>query len=687
MNQKKQKPKDGSFASDSRSRKNPHKDMYKNKKMIQARFERTTYSLGGSRSILLSYWTIGSILLFPEFCCNSKACKSVWIFICYTPIVTFPPSLKINYMKKFVTSALVAAFIIFFVCPVFARGNREESAVIQKTQGTGEKSTARKTKTIPRDENYTIRIYSNSNSKKQTDWLISKARDAGFRISIDSSELISGDTSAVKAANENSDGDVLFGLNDILWSQITDGEYENLKLTAFVPTWEESSGERKIDGKAYGLLLQNLIMAYRKGALRAQIEEIEPLEKDSDNKIPSSGDKTLFAARGETKDTARALENPGIDPRDAENGGTGGTEEKNSGIEASGGPQEKLAASADVGVPGNGYIAAGSAGELYTGADGGVPGVKTYASADVGVPGVKTSGTNTPGDTTEFDTSAADATAIAASSSRRSRVFLEHWSDLTDLSVRWYRPGKLDGTTNANIVYSILFRFIDPSSKAGGISTEGWKQLWKYFSDGVFTDTPYGLEPLVRGDVDAAPVPSSALHGITGTDSTSASDLEIADIGDGAFYIAEYIGIIEKPGRTVQETEQVKAFVDWFGSTETRVAWTIEFGGLPCDEKARRDAYPNGVPAFFMADDMSARIVPGTDMTYRSYITAHYREWKNIMENLGFLRSNTHENRVSFTTDTQSGAYNQSPGMPGLSETSGEPSWDNLYWPTLIRKH
>ena len=50
-------------------------------------------------------------------------------------------------------------------------------------------------------DDFTIRIYSNSNSTERTTWLIEKAKEAGFNISIDDNSVISGDTAAVQAAN------------------------------------------------------------------------------------------------------------------------------------------------------------------------------------------------------------------------------------------------------------------------------------------------------------------------------------------------------------------------------------------------------------------------------------------------------------------------------------------------------
>ena len=67
---------------------------------------------------------------------------------------------------------------------------------------------------------YTIRIYSNSNSTERANWLLNEAKNAGFTISMDDNAVISGDTAAIQAANENKDGDIIFGLNEVRWSQL-----------------------------------------------------------------------------------------------------------------------------------------------------------------------------------------------------------------------------------------------------------------------------------------------------------------------------------------------------------------------------------------------------------------------------------------------------------------------------------
>ncbi len=110
---------------------------------------------------------------------------------------------------------------------------------------------------------YTIRIYSNSNSTERVTWLVNEAKNAGFTISIDDNAVISGDTAAIQAANENKDGDIIFGLNETRWSQLVNGTYENLSIMDWTPTWADTVGEYKYDGQAYGIVIQNVLMLYR----------------------------------------------------------------------------------------------------------------------------------------------------------------------------------------------------------------------------------------------------------------------------------------------------------------------------------------------------------------------------------------------------------------------------------------
>ena len=374
---------------------------------------------------------------------------------------------------------------------------------------------------VKADSNYTIRIYSNSNSTERVTWLVDHAKQAGFTISLDDNSVISGDTAAIQAANENKDGDLIFGLNETRWGQLLAGRYENLTIADWTPTWVDSVGDFKYDGKAYGLVIQNVLMLYR-------------------------------------------------------------TDEK---------------------------------------------------------------GTN--GETLHF----------------------QHWADIVDSGYTWYRQGKVGGTTNSNINSAMLYPFADPSSPAGGVSIDGWKTLWNYCANGIFTGDDYGFDPLNRGEVQLSTFYSSSLYGkidaaAEGSESPILGTFEpenwaLMDIDDGTSYIAEYIGIVDKAGRTPAQTATVEAFAEWFGSADVQAEWAEEFDSYPCNTDAADQVY-DAVPQIYTLKNFALNTVPGTDMTYAEYVGAHSSEWTNIMTNLGFYWADQ-------------------------GAAPAEPDWDNLDWATLTQ--
>ncbi len=369
----------------------------------------------------------------------------------------------------------------------------------------------------------TIRIYSNSNSTERALWLKQEAQNAGFHISMDDNSVISGDTAAVQSANENRDGDLIFGLNETRWGQIIGGQYENLNLIGWTPSWADAVGEYQYPGLAYGIVIQNILMIYR-----------------------------------------------------TDDFGTNGEE-----------------------------------------------------------------------------------------------LRFEHWADVVDSGYSWYRQNKVGGTTNANINAAMLYAFIDPDSPAGGVSLDGWKALWKFCADGVSggDDYQYGFDPLNKGDVAISEYYSSALYGkIDAAAESSDNPLRgtfdpenwsLVDIDDGTYYIAEYIGILDRPGRTEHETEAVKAFAEWFGSAETQADWAEEFDTFPCNHDAAEMVYGADIPGIYLLNNFALSEIPGADMTYAAYVAAHSAEWTNILTNLGFFWSD--------------------------GNAPAEPDWENLDWATLTQ--
>lgn len=369
---------------------------------------------------------------------------------------------------------------------------------------------------------YTIRIYSNSNSTERASWLIQEAKDAGFSISLDDNSVISGDTAAIQSANENKDGDIMFGLNENRWSQLVGGQYENLSLVEWTPIWATDVGEYAYDGLAYGLVIQNVLMLYRTDEL-----------------------------------------------------GTNGQE-----------------------------------------------------------------------------------------------LHFEHWADIVNSGYTWYRQGKVGGTTNTNINSAMLYAFTDPTSPAGGITVDGWKTLWAYCQGGYYTGDSYGFDPLNRGDVQVSTFYSSSLYGKVDAAAESSENplvgtmnpenWALVDIADGTYYIAEYLGVLNKEGRTDEQTAAVLAFAEWFGSAEVQAAWGEEFDSYPCNQDSAAILYPDGVPTIYTLKNFALATVEGTEMTYAEYVAAHVSEWTNIMTNLGFYWADQ-------------------------SAAASEPDWDNLDWATLTQ--
>jgi len=368
---------------------------------------------------------------------------------------------------------------------------------------------------------YTIRVYSNSNSTERATWLINAAAAAGFTISIDDNSVLSGDTTVIQAANENKDGDVLFGLNETRWGQVVNGTYENLSVIDWAPTWADEVGEYKYDNKAYGLVIQNILMLYRNDELG-------------------------------TKGKALAF---------------------------------------------------------------------------------------------------------------------EKWSDIVNCGYTWYRQGKVGGTTNANINSSMLHSFVDPESPAGGISVDGWKTLWNYCANGVFTGDDYGFDPLNKGQVQVSTFYSSSLYGkVDAAGEASEKPLlgtlepenwALVDIAEGTYYIAEYIGVLDRPGRSDEQTAAAKAFAEWFGSAEVQAAWGEEFDSYPCNEVASGLLY-DAPPPIYTLHNFAKDPVEGTGMNYAEYVAAHSSQWTNILTNLGFYWAD-------------------------MSAPNAEPDWDSLDWALLTQ--
>jgi len=120
--------------------------------------------------------------------------------------------------------------------------------------------------------NETLIVYTNSNSDGRGEWVIEKAKEAGFNI-----ELVTAGggevTNRLISEKANPIADVVYGLNHIFFEQLQAQDV----IIPYVPKWadEIEAGINDPDGYYHGLVKQALILAYN------------PEFVDSD-KIPSS---------------------------------------------------------------------------------------------------------------------------------------------------------------------------------------------------------------------------------------------------------------------------------------------------------------------------------------------------------------------------------------------------------------
>ena len=142
-------------------------------------------------------------------------------------------------MKKLLTVILALAMVLSLA----ACGGADKTTVAPEGTTKAADTTTKAADTVEPDKNYVIRIYSNSNSSERVTWLIQQAEKAGFKISLDTNEVVKGDTGAVQAADEKKDGDLIFGLNETRWGQLIGGTYANLKVLDWTPTWADKVGE------------------------------------------------------------------------------------------------------------------------------------------------------------------------------------------------------------------------------------------------------------------------------------------------------------------------------------------------------------------------------------------------------------------------------------------------------------
>ncbi|MCF2941841.1 extracellular solute-binding protein [Paenibacillus alkaliterrae] len=162
-------------------------------------------------------------------------------------------------MKKSVISALILILcLVVTACGNSNGGNAGQSTAGSNGSGATDQATSEPKATEP-VKNEKLIVYTNANSDGRGEWLIEKAKSAGFEI-----ELVGAGgadlTNRLIAEKNNPIADVVFGLNNML--------YENLKkeevLIQYTPKWagEVEAGLNDPEGYYHGLVKQAILIGY-----------------------------------------------------------------------------------------------------------------------------------------------------------------------------------------------------------------------------------------------------------------------------------------------------------------------------------------------------------------------------------------------------------------------------------------
>lgn len=166
-------------------------------------------------------------------------------------------------MKKWVSAALL--LVLSLAVTACGGGNKSGNA-----DGTAQPTDAPSASAPAASEpvkNEKLIVYTNSNSDGRGEWMIEKAKSAGFEI-----ELVGAGgadlTNRLIAEKNNPIADVVFGLNNMLYETL---KKENV-LTKYVPKWagEVEPGLNDPEGFYHGLVKQAILIGYNPDQFTAE---------------------------------------------------------------------------------------------------------------------------------------------------------------------------------------------------------------------------------------------------------------------------------------------------------------------------------------------------------------------------------------------------------------------------------
>ena len=158
------------------------------------------------------------------------------------------------------------------------------------------------------------------------------------------------------------------------------------------------------------------------------------------------------------------------------------------------------------------------------------------------------------------------------------------WPDLWQNEAfhgRYEVSSDLGGGTPRNVLTGILIRYADPNGDLG-ISDEGWAEIEKYYQNGVPAESGVDLYAKISDTSNPIVIGQMWSSGVAARDEQYGTSSAYVVPEVGVPYIVEGVAMV----KGTKNADEVKRFIDWFGSAQIQGEWAQEFSTLPANEKA-----------------------------------------------------------------------------------------------------
>ena len=172
-----------------------------------------------------------------------------------------------------------------------------------------------------------------------------------------------------------------------------------------------------------------------------------------------------------------------------------------------------------------------------------------------------------------------------------SQTMPKDWTDLTDPKYKdQYGIFALSGGTPKMILASILARYADKDGELG-VSEEGWEVVKKYIQNAhIYTEGEDHRTAIIEGKYKYGQMWG---NGLLQLEKERNVKMQFMQPEIGMPFVSEHLGIVKNS----KKTELAEEFINWFGSAETQLAWSNQFGTIPANKKALEKA-PDYVKEF-----------------------------------------------------------------------------------------